>query len=116
MKECINMLILLAISVASNAMCGIYFNTEKLGEKFEKGKLISGFIKAGCVCASALGISYIIERMPELSSAIGMEPKAMMVGAITIYTGKTVVSLCKILGVSKADKVEQDDDSEYVDM
>lgn len=120
MKECIEMLALLGISVVSNTLCGVYLNVEKFNQSFDVKKLISGLEKAGCVCASSLGIAYVVDKMPDLSSAIGMEPKTMIVSAIAIYAGKTAVSLCKILGVTQAKQDEvsnsQNDESEFVDM
>lgn len=120
MKECIELLVLLGISVVSNSACGIYLNIGKLNEKFDKRKLINGVSKAGCVCISALGLAYIVEKMPDLSSAIGIEPKAMIVSAIAVYSGKTAISLAKILGVSQTKMNEvldiKENETEFVDM
>lgn len=48
--------------------------------------------------------------MKELTEALGVTPKFIMVSAITLYVGKVLVSLGKILGVDVVlGKVKQEE-------
>ena len=46
-----------------------------------------------------IGLAFVFEKMPELADAIGVTPKFVMISAITLYTGKTILGLANILGV-----------------
>lgn len=125
MRESLELLVLLGVAVMANICCGMYVNIGVKGIKFDKKVFVSGIVKALCVSASFLGVSYIIYKVPDLSAAIGIEPKAMIISGIAVYASKAIVSLCNILGVSKTEankassKVEQtvkEELEEYVDM
>lgn len=127
MKEVLELLLLLGIAVSSNILCGLYLSIGVKKITFDKTKLINGIIKALCVSFAFIGLAYIINEVPSLSEAIGVEPKAMIISGIALYSGKTTVSLCNILGIKKEDmvkkvettvvqKVEETLETEYVDM
>lgn len=127
MKEVLELLLLLGIAVSSNILCGLYLSIGVKKITFDKTKLINGIIKALCVSFAFIGLAYIINEVPNLSEAIGIEPKAMIISGIGLYAGKTTVSLCNILGIKKEDtvekvkatvveKVEETLETEYVDM
>ena len=126
MKECIELLGLLGIAVCSNIALGMYSNIGNGTEKFDKKKFVNGIVKAGCVSVGFLGLSYIVFKLPELALAVGVEPKAIMIGAITVYVTKATATLLSIFGIEKvqAEKVvakveqtvEQTLEEEYVDM
>lgn len=127
MKEVFELLLLLGIAVFSNLLCGLYLNIGMKQISFDKNKLINGIAKALCVSLSFIGLAYIIYEVPSLSDAIGVEPKAMIISAISLYAGKTAISLCNIFGIKKDEtvkkvettvvqKVEDTLETEYVDM
>lgn len=126
MKECIELLGLLGIAVCSNIALGMYSNIGSGTEQFDKNKFLNGVFKALCVCAGFLGLSYILCKLPDLSSAVGIEPKAMMISAITVYITKATKTLLSIFGIEKVQtekvvsKVEQTTETileeEYLDM
>ena len=126
MKECIELLGLLGIAVSSNIALGMYSNIGSGTEQFDKKKFISGVLKALCVSAGFLGLSYILYKMPELSSGMGIEPKAMMITAIGTYVAKATTTLLSIFGIEKVQKekvvakveqtVKEELEEEYLDM
>lgn len=126
MKECIELLGLLGVAVCSNIALGMYSNIGNGTEKFDKKKFVNGIVKAGCVSVGFLGLSYIVFKLPELALAVGVEPKAIMIGAITVYVTKATATLLSIFGIEKVQaekvvaKVEQtvkeELEEEYLDM
>ena len=126
MKECIELLGLLGIAVCSNIALGMYSNIGSGKESFDKKKLVSGIFKALCVSVGFLGLSYIIFELPDLATAVGIEPKAIMISAITVYVTKATTTLLNIFGIKKVQtekvvaKVEQtvkeELEEEYLDM
>lgn len=97
MKEIIQLLPVLLVAVVMNIAAGTYFNVGKENFKFSFKKLISGVIKAAIVGGMFIGTAYCFEAT-DLSS-VGITPIFVMLSAISIYVGKAVVSLGKILGV-----------------
>lgn len=126
MKECIELLGLLGIAVCSNIALGMYSNIGNGTEKFDKKKFVNGVLKAVCVSAGFLGLSYILCKLPDLSSAVGIEPKAMMISAITVYVTKATKTLLSVFGIEKVQTVKvvqkvektvkEELDEEYLDM
>lgn len=98
MQEIIKLLPVLAIAIIMNIAAGMYYNigTEKF--RFDKTKLISGVIKGMIVAGLFIGSASCFEAI-DLSS-IGLEPRMIMIAAITIYVGKSLYCLAKILGVN----------------
>lgn len=126
MKECFELLSLLGIAVCSNIALGMYSNIGSGTEKFDKKKFFNGVLKALCVSAGFLGLSYILCELPDLATALGIEPKAMMISAVTVYVTKATTTLLSIFGIKKVQtekvvaKVEQtvkeELEEEYLDM
>lgn len=101
MKEVVDLLILLGLSVIGNILGGIYVNINLNKIEFDWKKLVTGLIKAICVSSMFLILSLIVERMPNVTESIGIEPKTLIVSAIIIYATKIVGHLMKIFGIKK---------------
>lgn len=97
MKEILNLLPVLGIAIAMNIASGLYYNIGKQKLKFEWKVLISGVAKAAIVAFLFIGTAYCFEAT-DLSS-IGVTPVFVMMSAITLYVGKALISLGKILGI-----------------
>lgn len=97
MAEIIESLPVLFVAVIMNIAAGTYFNVGKKNFKFSFKKLASGVIKAVIVGGMFIGTAYCFEAT-DLSS-IGVTPNFVMLSAISLYVGKAIVSLGKILGV-----------------
>lgn len=97
MNEIIRLLPVLCVAMAMNIGTGIYYSvgTQKL--RFNLNTLLSGLIKAIIVGLTFIGSAYCFE-MTDLSS-LGIDPKLIMLSAISLYVGKSLISLSKILGV-----------------
>lgn len=97
MKEIIELLPVLFLAISMHLVTGIYYNigTKKLHFSFKT--FFSGILKAIIVAGIFLGTAYCFE-VTDLSS-IGVTPIFIMTAAITLYVGKTLVSLGKILGI-----------------
>ena len=92
MKEIINLLPVLLVAILMNIIAGTYFNID-----FSWKKLASGIVKAVIASGMFLGTAYCFEKT-DLSS-IGITPSFVMSSAISLYVGKALISLSKILGV-----------------
>lgn len=97
MKEILNLLPVLAVAIAMNIGAGIYYSIGTKNLKFNWKTLITGIIKAVIVAGMFIGTAYCFEAT-DLSS-IGVTPVFVMMSAITLYVGKALISLGKILGV-----------------
>lgn len=97
MVEILKLLPVLAVAIAMNIGAGLYYNigTQKLS--FDYKVLITGIVKAVIIAGMFIGTAYCFEAT-DLSS-IGVTPIFVMMSAITLYVGKALVSLGKILGV-----------------
>lgn len=122
MQESIQLLGLLGLAVVGNILGGMYVNVNIKNFNFDWQKLVNGAIKAIIVVFMFLSLACILEQIPSLSETIGIEPKAMIVSAIGIYTAKVGKHLITIFGINEEDvkKVEQEIqeklEEEYVDM
>lgn len=97
MKEIVELLPVLLVAVVMNIAAGTYFNIEKENLKFSFKKLVSGIVKAAIVGGMFIGTAYCFEATD--ISSVGITPIFVMLSAISLYVGKAVVSLGKILGV-----------------
>ena len=97
MREILKLLPVLFIAIAMNISAGLYYNIGTKKMSFNLEFLISGIIKAVIISAIFIGTAFCFETI-DLSS-IGITPVFLMNSAITLYVGKTLVSLGKILGV-----------------
>lgn len=121
MKEVFDLLLLLGLSVIGNILGGIYVNINLSKIEFDWKKLLTGLIKAICVCFMFLILAFIVESIPNVTDTIGVEPKALIVSAIIIYATKIAGHLMKIFGIKKEEvKVvnieEKNTDEEFVDI
>lgn len=118
MEESIKLLILLTLVAIANMAGGIYVNVGIKNYKWNWKTFVRGIVKAICVGIMFLALAYVLEQIPSLSETIGVEPKAMIVSAIAIYTGKVVNHLTSIFGLEKkASTVNTtEENEEYVDM
>ncbi len=98
MNEVLTLLPVLAVAIIMNIAAGIYYNVGTQDIEFNFKKLLSGIIKAGIVAGIFIGTAYCFEAT-DLSS-IGVTPVFVIMSAITIYVGKALTSVAKILGVS----------------
>ena len=97
MKEIINLLPVLLVAILMNIIAGTYFNICSDNIDFSWKKLASGIVKAVIASGMFLGTAYCFEKT-DLSS-IGITPSFVMSSAISLYVGKALISLSKILGV-----------------
>ena len=97
MKEILNLLPVLAVAIAMNIGAGLYYNIGTKNLTFNWKTLITGIVKAAIVAGMFVGTAYCFEAT-DLSS-IGVTPVFVMMSAITLYVGKALISLGKILGV-----------------
>ena len=97
MTEIIKLLPVLAVAIVMNIGSGLYYSIGTKNLTFDWKKLISGIIKAVIVAGMFIGTAYCFEAT-DLSS-IGVTPVFVMMSAITLYVGKALVSLGKILGI-----------------
>ena len=97
MKEIINLLPVLLVAILMNIIAGTYFNICSENIDFSWKKLASGIVKAVIASGMFLGTAYFFEKT-DLSS-IGITPSFVMSSAISLYVGKALISLSKILGV-----------------
>lgn len=127
MKEVVNLLILLGLSVIGNILGGVYVNINLSKLNFDWKKLVTGIIKALCISFMFLILAFIVESIPNVTETIGIEPKALIVSAIIIYATKIAGHLMKIFGIKKEEvtiipekevkiEEEKDADEEFVDI
>lgn len=103
MNQIIELLPVLAVAVLMNICAGIYYNIGTGKMKFSMKILLTGIAKALIVAGLFIGTAYCFEAT-DLSS-IGVTPPFVMTSAITVYVGKSLVSLGRILGIEiRADK------------
>lgn len=122
MEEVIQLLGLLGLGVVGNILGGIYVNVNVKNFKFDLPKFLNGIVKAICVAFMFIALSYILEKVPNLSQTLGIEPKAMIISAIGIYVVKIGNHLINVFGlqkqqVEKAEKeVVEKIEKQYLDM
>lgn len=97
MKEILNLLPVLLVAIFMNIEVGIYRSIEIKNLCFSWKTLITGIVKAGIISSIFIGTAYCFEAT-DLSS-IGVTPVFLITSAITLYVGKTIISLGEILGI-----------------
>lgn len=121
MQEAIQLLGLLGLAVISNTLGGMYVNVNIKDFKFDWKKLINGIAKALMIAFMFLSLAYILDQIPSLIDVLGMQPKAMIIGAISIYVAKTGQHLIDIFGIKKdevkkvEDNIQDKIEEEYMD-
>ena len=101
MKEVFELLSILGIVVVGNILGGVYYSINVKNFKFDLTKFINGILKAICIAFMFVGLAYALDKVPNLQETIGVQPKAMIISAITIYATKIGEHLFNILGISK---------------
>jgi len=101
MQEIIFYLIPLGIVILINITTGTYYNVKVEDIKFSWIKLLTGVMKAAIVGSAFVGLSYVFEVV-DLGS-LSVTPTTVMLAAITLYAGKGITNLAKILGVTTTD-------------
>lgn len=96
MKEILYLLLPLAVSVVINIALGMYYNIGKQKFAFDWNVFLNGVSKASIVAGSLVGIAYVIDTVAILPQET---PELIVLGAITLYVGKAILSLKKILGL-----------------
>lgn len=97
MEKILTLLLVLFVAVIMNIGAGVYYNVGTKNLNFNWNTFISGIIKAAIVGGIFIGTAYCFEAT-DLSS-LGATPDLIMTSAITLYVGKAIVSLGKILGI-----------------
>lgn len=97
MAEILNLLPVLGVAIAMNIGAGLYYNIGTKKFSFNWKTLISGIFKAAIVAGIFIGTAYCFDAT-DLSS-IGVTPTFVITSAITLYVGKALISLGKILGI-----------------
>ena len=97
MKDIIDLLPILAVAIIMNIEAGLYYNIGKMKLRFDKSFFVSGILKAGIVTSLFLGTAYCFEAAG--ISFVGDTPPLIIKSAISLYVGKSLVSLGKILGI-----------------
>lgn len=97
MEKILTLLPVLFVAVIMNIGAGVYYNVGTKNLNFNWNIFISGIIKAAIVGGIFIGTAYCFEAT-DLSS-LGTTPDLIMTSAITLYVGKAIVSLGKILGI-----------------
>lgn len=98
MNEIMQLLPVLAVAITMNIEAGLYYNIEKMKSAFDRKILISGIIKAVITASLFIGTAYCFEATD--LSPISDTPLLVMKSAISLYVGKALVSLGKILGIN----------------
>ncbi len=104
MMEIINLLPVLGVAMILNIACGTWYNIKIDAMKFDKIKFLDGLKKALIIGASFVGLAYIVMEVPQVTDALGIEPKGIITLAIIGYTVKFVAQLAKILNITVGKK------------
>lgn len=97
MQKIIELLPVLLIAIAMNLASGMYYNIGTVKSNFDFKVLINGLVKALIISGMFIGTTYCFTIVD--LSAIGVDPIIIIMAAITLYVGKAMVSLGKILGL-----------------
>lgn len=97
MNEIINLLPVLMVAVLMNICGGLYYNIGTKNLRFSLRTLISGIVKAAIIAEMFVGTAYCF--MSTDLSSIGISPVFIMTSAISMYVGKALITLGKILGI-----------------
>lgn len=97
MKEIFDLLPVLCIAILMNMVAGLYYNIGSKRLNFSWRVLCAGVVKAAIIASLFIGSAYCFEKT-DLSN-IGIAPNFLMTSAISLYVGKSIVSLSKILGI-----------------
>lgn len=103
MKEIINLLPCLAITMSINIALGMYYKIGKTKVSFDWKVLLQGVIKALIIGLSFMGLAYVFDKV-DLGS-IEINPNIVMTSGIVLYVTKDLENLMKILGLKKEEVI-----------
>lgn len=93
MKEILFDCLYLGILVLINIACSVFYNINVKDIKFDIFKLLNGLYKGIIVSFSFVGLAFALQQLPQISSAVGVQPKALMIASIVYYFKKAMTSL-----------------------
>lgn len=120
MEELIKLLIVLAVIALANIIGGLVNNIKLRKFEFSWKKLLDGILQFVGVGLMFLALAYCIETIPEIGEAAGVQPKAMIIAAITFYAKKVFEQINDFINLKKEIKANDSKtepvDTEYMDM
>lgn len=93
MKEILFDCLYLGILVLINIACSVFYNINVKDIKFDIFKLLNGLYKGIIVSLSFVGLAFALQQLPQISNAVGVQPKALMIASIVYYFKKAMTSL-----------------------
>lgn len=93
MKEILFDCLYLGILVLINIACSVFYNINVKDIKFDIFKLLNGLYKGIIVSFSFVGLAFTLQQLPQISNAVGVQPKALMIASIVYYFKKAMTSL-----------------------
>lgn len=100
MMEIIYLLPVLGVAMILNIADGTWYNIKIDAIKFDWHIFLDGLKKALIIAVSFVGLAYIVANVPQVTDALGIEPKGIITLAIIGYTVKFVSQLAKILNIT----------------
>lgn len=97
MVDILTLLPVLACAIGMNIALGMYYNIGIKKFSFDFHILSAGILKALIIAGSFMGLAYCFYYID--FRTFGVTPKFILNSAITLYVGKALVSLGKILGL-----------------
>lgn len=115
MEECIKLIVVLAILALANIVGGVVNNVKLKQFSFSWKKLLNGVIQFLGIGFMFVALAYCIETIPEIENALGVQPKTMILAAITIYAKKIFEQLNDFINLKKEIKANSEEEKEVVD-
>ena len=97
MINILTLLPVLACAIGMNIALGMYYNIGIKKFSFNVYIFLTGILKAFIIAGSFMGLAYCFYYID--FRTFGVTPKFILNSAITLYVGKVLVSLGKILGL-----------------
>lgn len=99
MIDILTLLPVLACAIGMNVALGMYYNIGIKKFSFNIHILLTGILKAFIIAGTFMGLAYCFYYID--FRTFGVTPKFLLNSAITLYVGKVLVSLGKILGLER---------------
>lgn len=99
MKEILFNCLYLGILVLVNIACSVFYNINVKDIKFDIFKLLNGLYKGVIIACSFVALAFVLQQMPSISDAIGVQPKALMIASIVYYFKEAMTSLINCVKV-----------------
>ncbi|MCI8669959.1 MAG: hypothetical protein HFI34_10665 [Lachnospiraceae bacterium] len=97
MINILTLLPVLACAIGMNIVLGMYYNIGVKKFSFNIQILLTGILKALIIAGTFMGLAYCFYYID--FRTFGVTPQFILNSAITLYVGKVLVSLGKILGL-----------------